>query len=231
MCYFDFRLVEFVRPDTGRAIHPRGAEPGRARAVDVVQRMIANVQRLLCIGATDPDSQIKYLPGRLRRASHRRGHYVAEQMFYADRFEIGIAVRYSDQDKPLTQCLERWHNLGKYLDVIAYSIKNSKCVVDEVRAISCRSTDSTQHRAAQERQIVRLIGKLGYYLRANFTQVSRLIQLCDAGIVFPKPPVQALFRTPDHRVNFPERIVEIDRYCSNVIHGCCHCAYRRPLWI
>ena len=62
----------FIRPLLAIAIYPDRPEPGIARAVNIVQRVIANVQRLPGARATGIHRVIEYPPSRLCGPGHCR---------------------------------------------------------------------------------------------------------------------------------------------------------------
>ncbi len=148
----------------------------------------------------------------------------------ADPLQVGISIRYCNQPIVVAQFLERRPNFGKNDYVVPDCVKHFHRLVYELLTIVCSDTNAAKHSPPQECVVVILLRKLESNPFALFDNRGSRKLLGDTWIVFAQPFIKTSFGTMYHRVNFPERIVEVHRYRTNVVHVMyCIFALRRAL--
>ena len=176
------------------------------------------MQSFIRSGASRAHRRVKNRPVRFCRTRHRRVDMAVEKIVDSDLCKIGITVGKGDQRVLFAQSQQRRPGFRKQVDIIANFVEHSEGLINPEFPVPGSMCDFRQHGMAQEREIVDLVCMVSHDARADFPDIRLGKHLGDARVVFAQPGIQALFRPVNHRMNFPERIVQVERNCAYAIH-------------
>lgn len=212
------RSCIFSGPVIAVPINPGRAQTCFASAVYVVKRVISNMQSRVRAGTARLDRRIEDRPIRLRSPYHCCVYVRVEEVIDSDLAEIGITVGHRNQCKPFTQGYESGTHLGEHIDVVAYFVEYGESFLDQELTVSGRRRSLRQDRMTQKREVMHLVRVFFQNLLAQDTHILRREHVGYPRIVFTQPGIQALLGPLDDRVNFPKRVVEVERYCADAVH-------------
>lgn len=215
------------RPENLATIHPCCAQACGACGFNIQRRIISHVKNLFGRQRERLSELSESERMRLGDANLARVEGGMEEIRNTHAFEIGVAVRQRAENITGLQTLERGTHVREYVDVVARGSEDferparHRFIVTALHDMACQDGNTE---IAVVVSAIRLVARELHAGLAHFLDGPAFGQ---PGAMLLHPGPQARLGTLDHRLDVPERIIEIKRNGADIAK---HCAYDRPAY-
>ena len=193
-----------------RAIHPGGGQSSRAAGFNIQQWIVTDVDDFVRLEPEGLHQPLETTPIRLGGTDAARIQRDAEEVRDADPVEIRIAVAERRKRKAGAQARQSRTHIGIQIELVALRNENLESLLGNALVIATLARMLRKRSNSQIGEVVSVVRLACRQCQPRGAQIIDGQPLGDAGAVLAQPLQPAGFRPRNHRIDFPERIIQVE---------------------